>query len=40
MKSLLRKKEAKKLIIIIVAIATSLSLLQGQGQQKLSIKGR
>jgi hypothetical protein len=39
MKSLLRKKEAKKLMFFVIAIAASLSLLQGQGQQKLSIKG-
>jgi hypothetical protein len=39
MKSLLRKKEAKKLMFFVIAVAASLSLLQGQGQQKLSIRG-
>jgi hypothetical protein len=40
MKSLLRKKDAKKLMLLIIAITTSLVVLQGQGQQKLSIKGQ
>jgi hypothetical protein len=40
MKALLRKKETKKLMLFIIVIATSLALLQGQGNQKLSIKGQ
>src|ERR1035437_6763034 len=40
MKSLLGNKEGKKTIMLICAIATSLCLLQGQGQQKLYIKGQ
>ena len=40
MKSFLGKKEGKKCILLIFAIATSLTLLQGQGQQKHSIKGQ
>jgi outer membrane cobalamin receptor len=40
MKSLLRKKEAKKSMFFIIAIAMSLTLLHGQGQEKLSIKGQ
>jgi Outer membrane protein beta-barrel family/CarboxypepD_reg-like domain len=40
MKSFLGKKEGKKCILLIFAFATSLSLLQGQGQLKLYIKGQ
>ena len=40
MKSFLGKKEGKKTIMLIIAIATSLSLIQGQGQQKFYIKGQ
>lgn len=39
MNSLLRKKDSKKLLLFIIAIAISMVVLQGQGQQKLSIKG-
>jgi hypothetical protein len=40
MKSFLGKKEGKKCILLIFAFATSLSLLLGQGQLKLHIKGQ
>jgi hypothetical protein len=40
MKSFLGKKVCKKCILLIFAVATSLSLLQGQGQQKLHINGQ
>jgi outer membrane receptor protein involved in Fe transport len=40
MKSLFRKNDGKKLTILIFAISTCLVVLQGQGQQKLSIRGQ
>jgi hypothetical protein len=40
MKSLSGKKIAKKLMLFIISIVISLSVLQGQGQQKLFIKGQ
>src|SRR5664279_5219950 len=40
MKSFLGKKEGKKTIILIFAIIQSISVLQGQDQQKLCIKGQ
>ncbi len=40
MKSILGKKEGKKTIMLIFVIAATLSMLQGQGQQKFSIKGQ
>jgi hypothetical protein len=40
MKSLLRKKDTKKLILLIIAITTSLVGIHGQGQQRLTIKGQ
>ncbi len=40
MKSFSGKKEDKKFILLIFAFAASLSLLQGQNQQKHSIKGQ
>ena len=40
MKSFRERKEGKKAIMMIFAIAASLYLLQGQGQQKLYIKGQ
>ena len=40
MKSLLRKKDAKKLMLLIFAITSGLVVLYGQEQPKLSIKGR
>lgn len=40
MNALLRKKQTRRLMLFIIAIATSLTLLQGQGNQKLSIKGQ
>jgi hypothetical protein len=40
MKSFLGKKEGKKVIMMIFAIAINLLVLQGQGQQKFYIKGQ
>lgn len=40
MKSHLRKNDTKKLMLLIFVITTGLVVLQGQGQQKLSIKGQ
>lgn len=40
MKSLLRKNDTKKLMLLIFSITTGLLVLEGQGQQRLSIKGK
>jgi hypothetical protein len=40
MKSILRKRENKKCILLIFAFAASLGVLYGQGQQKFYIKGQ